>query len=336
MPRVSHARLRMVVAISTLSVAFGQPLRSQEAKNLTDQQLPKLDAFRLTEVINLAHSSRIGVEVAPVGDALRNQLALADGHGVVVTKVIGGGPAEKAGIETHDVLLKIAGKPVSDTNTMHKLLDKIGKNPVPVVLVRGGKKLTIKVTPKKDDPYYLIQEVVFLDNRWIGVGVVPVGNTLRSQLRLPPQHGLVVTNIEAKSPAAKAGIELHDVLLEFGGKPLAEVTDLRSQIKELGEKSATMKVVRSGQALRLKVTPAQRPVIDVFVNVESIDFTLDVVPAIGRDGRIDLNLVPTRQPTDPNHELSELIKHAKQLALRLEALEQSLKKSKSRDSRTDD
>jgi S1-C subfamily serine protease len=54
---------------------------------------------------------------------------------------------------------------------------------------------------------------------WIGVTVAPADDTLRSQLRLPAKRGLVVTKVESDAPAAKAGLLVSDVLVEFGGKP---------------------------------------------------------------------------------------------------------------------
>ena len=58
---------------------------------------------------------------------------------------------------------------------------------------------------------------------WLGVECLPVMPALRAQLNLPEKQGLLVAAVMPDSPAAKAGIKQHDVLLRVGEKPLAEV-----------------------------------------------------------------------------------------------------------------
>jgi S1-C subfamily serine protease len=55
---------------------------------------------------------------------------------------------------------------------------------------------------------------------FLGVGVENASAALASHLALPEGEGLVVEHVAANSPAAKAGIERHDVLLRVGGQKL--------------------------------------------------------------------------------------------------------------------
>ena len=55
---------------------------------------------------------RLGVAVAPVGEALAEQLDLPAGRGVVVTNVVPGSTAEKAGVRKNDVILTFSGQDV--------------------------------------------------------------------------------------------------------------------------------------------------------------------------------------------------------------------------------
>ena len=56
-----------------------------------------------------------------------------------------------------------------------------------------------------------------VDRSWLGVGVEEASEALQSQLGLAPRVGLLVTYVTSDSPAAKAGLEKNDVLVEFEG-----------------------------------------------------------------------------------------------------------------------
>lgn len=92
---------------------------------------------------------------------------------------------------------------------------------------------------------------------WIGVGCEPVGETLRSQLDI--ESGLLVTSVGEQWPAAKAGIEVHDVLLEFGDEKLKEVADLIDAVDASEGKQTTAVLLRRGKQIKIDITPIERP-----------------------------------------------------------------------------
>src|SRR3546814_11027291 len=75
-------------------------------------------------------------------------LGLKQARGALVAKVIPGGPAEKAGIESGDVIVAIDGKPVDTTNALTRAVAEsaVGKT-IGVDLVRKGKTRSVKATP---------------------------------------------------------------------------------------------------------------------------------------------------------------------------------------------
>ena len=70
-------------------------------------------------------------------------------EGVLVDGLADGGPAAKGGLKVGDRIVAIAGKPVGNINTYMVIMaqQKAGQ-PVDVVVIRGDKKLTLKVTPQ--------------------------------------------------------------------------------------------------------------------------------------------------------------------------------------------
>jgi C-terminal processing protease CtpA/Prc len=95
----------------------------------------------------------LGIQPEELPDELRAQLDLADGAGLLVTEVLPGSPAEKAGLKKNDILVKIDGKTVKGEDSLAKFMSsaKAGQEATLTVL-RKSKEQTIKVTigEKKD------------------------------------------------------------------------------------------------------------------------------------------------------------------------------------------
>jgi len=94
---------------------------------------------------------------------------------------------------------------------------------------------------------------------WLGVGVEPAPASLRAQLLLPEDQGLLVKDVAPDSPALKAGITQHDVLLNIGGKPLAKPRDLVEAVTASEGKPVSIDLIRGGKPVKIEVVPAERP-----------------------------------------------------------------------------
>ena len=73
-------------------------------------------------------------------EEIASKMGLKDNEGALITDVVKGDPAEKAGLKAGDVILEIDGKKIHDT---HELLRVVGSTPVgksvPVKIMRDGK-----------------------------------------------------------------------------------------------------------------------------------------------------------------------------------------------------
>ncbi len=95
---------------------------------------------------------------------------------------------------------------------------------------------------------------------YLGVGIQPVNFELSSKLGVQPNEGVAVTQVFPNTPAAKAGLQDGDVIVEFGGQPVKSVQQLQMLVErnEVGHKAA-MKVVRNGKPVSLTVTGEAQP-----------------------------------------------------------------------------
>jgi membrane-associated protease RseP (regulator of RpoE activity) len=96
---------------------------------------------------------RIGVTLAPADDALRSQLRMAEGEGLVVTEVVADGPAAQAGLQKHDVMTKLDGKRLTTVEGANTLIQEIKDRKVAVTFFRGGKEASVELSPKLSASY---------------------------------------------------------------------------------------------------------------------------------------------------------------------------------------
>jgi uncharacterized protein len=89
----------------------------------------------------------LGVQVAPISDADRTRLGVAQGTGVRVAGVLPSGASEKAGVKPDDVVLSINGRDVSATAQFVDIARSLkAGDRVELAILRGGKRQTIAMT----------------------------------------------------------------------------------------------------------------------------------------------------------------------------------------------
>jgi membrane-associated protease RseP (regulator of RpoE activity) len=205
----------------------------------------------------------LGLEVAAVDAALRAQLNIDEGKGVVITSVREDSEAAKAGLKQYDIVLVVDQQLIESPEKLHEVVAS-RQGQVQVQLLRQGKPETLFVT-LPDTPVYQFANVYAGEvlanlggttNQYrLGVTLAEADDTLRSQLRLATGEGLVVTEVLPDSPVAKAGIRQHDVLIELDGKRLSTVENINALIQEIKDRQVPLAFVRGGEEMACEVTP---------------------------------------------------------------------------------
>ena len=94
----------------------------------------------------------------------------------------------------------------------------------------------------------------------IGVQIGPVAKDVAESIGLSKATGALVSAVEADSPAAKAGLQPGDVILQFDGKTIDKVSDLPRLVGGTKPGSTSqVTVFRRGKELRLPITVAEVP-----------------------------------------------------------------------------
>ena len=97
------------------------------------------------------------------------------------------------------------------------------------------------------------------EHYWIGLEAHPLSAEQQDKFEVQGDQGLLIEEVTPDSPAAKAGLKVHDILLEAGKKPLKQIADLAGAIQESKDQPLRLEVNRGGKRQTIAVTPAKRP-----------------------------------------------------------------------------
>lgn len=101
---------------------------------------------------------------------------------------------------------------------------------------------------------------------YLGIGLTEMTPELRQHFGAPEDAGVMVSRIEPDSPAAKAGLEVGDILVSLDGKEVASSWDIRAQARDFKEgEQVPLQIYRGGKMQTVGVTVAlrERPELDM-------------------------------------------------------------------------
>jgi Do/DeqQ family serine protease len=235
------------------SIGIGFAIPSNMAKNVMDQ-LSKSGKVR---------RGKLGIGVQQVNSDIAASLGLKEAKGTLVNSVESGSPAEKAGVHVGDVITGLNGSAVADMNSFrnHIASTAPGTEVSLTVMRDGGEKqfrVTLAELPARKGAE---EEPAGSDGGESGGGklglrVEPLTPQIAAQLNLKGNvQGLVVDEVDPAGPAAEAGIQQGDVIVQANRQQLKATSDLVSAVQKSGDKPVLLLVNRQGQTLFVPVHP---------------------------------------------------------------------------------
>jgi serine protease Do len=181
---------------------------------------------------------RLGVSIQEVNQSLADSFGLKRPMGALVTSVEKDSPAERAGIEAGDVILKFDGRDVTRFSDLPLQVAQIRPGTVAKLEIwRGGKTREIAVTVGEwDDTQTARRERPEPEDARLGVVVRPLTPEERRDAGM--DAGLLV--LEARGAAARAGLRPGDVILRANGTRVASPQQLRSVVSKAGKHVALL------------------------------------------------------------------------------------------------
>jgi serine protease Do len=199
----------------------------------------------------------LGVGIQKITPELAKSFGLKDEKGALVSQVAKGGPADKGGIETGDVIVEFDGKKVADMNDLPRVVAStpVGKT-VPVKVLRGGNVVDREVKIAEMEQK---EEVANVSTRKpLGMAVQNITPEIARGLGLKTETGVVVASVVPGSPAAKADIRSGDVIQQVNKKPVKDVEDFKQKIENAKDQETILLLIQRGESsLFAALTPAK-------------------------------------------------------------------------------
>ncbi|HUC49739.1 MAG TPA: Do family serine endopeptidase [Xanthobacteraceae bacterium] len=201
----------------------------------------------------------IGVQIQPVTADIADSLGLKKAEGAMVDEPQKSSPAAKAGIESGDVITAVNGNAVKDARDLARTIGMMAPDTeIKLDIMRNGQPKTISLTLAQMPTD---QRVASADHggseRPSGVPHLGLQVAPASDVAGAGSKGVVVTGVDPDGPAAEHGFQAGNVILDVGGKVVANADDVRQALtaaKAQGKHDVLMRV-KMGDATRFVALP---------------------------------------------------------------------------------
>lgn len=234
----------------------------------------------------------LGVQTVEVSNENFGKYGLSGVRGVAVEKVLEGSPAERAGIQAGDVIVRVNNDDITSTQKLTRLIGEFSPDHTARITVfRGGSERELSVTigkrpaPKFDEAglFGRLAQVprapgspempgvegfprvplapgepgvfYFGSGRRIGIGLTPLTKELAEHFGV--ESGAMVNSVGKDSPAARAGLRVGDIIVEADGKAVKSEVDVVRAIAAKKEGDITVTIVRDRSRQTINVSPEE-------------------------------------------------------------------------------
>jgi len=209
----------------------------------------------MTDLIKHGKVTRgyLGVGIQSMTQDLAEAMNLGNvREGVLITNVQEGGPSDKAGAETQDVIVQFNGQPVKDSDQLRLIVARVNPGTTSdMVVLRNGRKVTlhVKLGEYPDEKEPVASNGQSDDNQSLGIQVGPVTPDIARQLDMKNASGLVVMQVEPGSVAEDAGVQEGDLIKSVNQVKVSTTNEFRSALrKNAGDKPVLLQLQRGDNA----------------------------------------------------------------------------------------
>jgi Do/DeqQ family serine protease len=206
---------------------------------------------------------QLGVVVQKVTSDIGESLGLGEARGVIVSEVQPGSAAERAGLKRGDVITALNGAAVNDPNAFRNRVASVRPGTeTRLDIVRGGRETQVravlgevKVEKVKAEVEESAQTPPKEETGILGLSVEPLTPQVAGRRGIQgATGGLVVTRVDDAGPAADAGLERGDVIMEVNQRAVGSIAELKSAVEGAGTRPALLLVNRRGATVYMTVS----------------------------------------------------------------------------------
>ena len=190
------------------------------------------------EVAGSIQRGYLGVYVQKFSEEHAEYLNKPNLRGVLVSDVVPGGPAEKAGLKSGDIITRINGVDIDTANddTVSRFILVVSGlepgNTTEAVIQRGDQTITKKIVVSSQPPIQATE--VATD---YGFTAKQITQAIQQEYRLEETDGAIVYDVEKDSPAMDAELQAGDLIVKVENTSIKSIEDFKNAIKALEKKN---------------------------------------------------------------------------------------------------
>ncbi len=185
----------------------------------------------------------IGLLVHDLNQELVEYYKIPTGKGVIVESVSSDGPAERAGIQSGDIIMKINNRPVPSNSAFQDIMRGVAAGQmIEVHLKRRDKVLSVAVNAKVFPP----KKALALATRLLGVSVANLETKTRRKYRIAAESGVLITELRNGTYLARVGAGPGDVIRRIDDFEINDLEDFKEAIVKFRRKKSVVLLLQRG------------------------------------------------------------------------------------------
>jgi S1-C subfamily serine protease len=190
----------------------------------------------------------MGVSLVEITEEYKKALGVEGQKGAFASQVFIDSPAAKGGLKPGDYVIELNGKQVKDVDQLVREVGDltVGESAV-FTVIRDGKELTLTcVIESRNDSV-----VSDSSKQWPGFVALPLTDDLKKELKITDNkvEGVVVSNLQSKSPASALGLQSGDVILTVNDVEVKTIEDFYSVLADEATKEVWYDIYRNGMKM---------------------------------------------------------------------------------------
>lgn len=219
-----------VIGINTIIIAGGQgigfAIPINLARGIVEQLKKHGDVTR----------GWMGITIQDLPADLSEYFGIEGGTGVLVSDVIPGDPADKAGIRPKDIITEINGQKIDSSRTLLKIVAGMGVGKDAIIKVlrdRKEKIFSVGIAKRMDDKIASSRDSIKGQADELGIRVANLTPEIARRYDVSEKEGVIVVAVDSHGKAAEAGIVPGDIIKEINHQPVKSAREYAEALNKI-------------------------------------------------------------------------------------------------------
>ena len=212
----------------------------------------------MSDLIDKGYVTRswLGVYIQPLDADAAKALEMESRDGALITQVVEDSPAELAGIEEGDVIVKFDNKKISDPSNLRNIVSLMPPgSKSDIVIFRNGNKKILKVILQELKDGKQVAVKTSSNTSILGLELKEINSALIQKYNLKEGDGkIIVVAVEPGSEAADKGLVEGDVIKRVGTQQVRSLKEFKKREKASRARGSLLLLVKKNDGSSLFVT----------------------------------------------------------------------------------